>query len=104
MELSGVGVWSMPLRYGDAGEIAEAAAELEELGFTALWIPDVGGPVFEALGVLRLGFSPDDIEHISDRLFDALIAWGDEEAISHRVLEHRAAGAVSPQCFTSPAA
>jgi len=26
MELSGVGVWSMPLRYGDTGEIAEAAA------------------------------------------------------------------------------
>ena len=52
MELSGVGVWSMQLRYGDAGEIAEAAAELEELGFTALWIPDVGGPVFEAIGRL----------------------------------------------------
>jgi probable F420-dependent oxidoreductase len=52
MELSGVGVWSMPLRYGDAGEIAEAAAELEELGYTALWIPDVGGPVFEATGRL----------------------------------------------------
>jgi probable F420-dependent oxidoreductase len=258
MELSGVGVWSMPLRYGDTGEIAEAAAELEELGFTALWIPDVGGPVFEAahlllaatskvtvatgilnlwmhtpaeaadgyaslssayggrflmgIGVshamlidasqpgryqrplaatrafldgldsaeppapasgrvlaalgpkmlalagqrargvhpylvtpdhtrqarealgegplvlpeqtvilaadrdqaraigaewlrgylslpnyassaLRLGFSPDDIGHVSDRLFDALIAWGDEEAIVRRVQEHRAAGA-----------
>ena len=52
MELSGVGVWSMPLRYGDAGEIAEAAAELEELGFTALWIPDVGGPLFAAVNVL----------------------------------------------------
>lgn len=258
MELSGVGVWSMPLRYGDAGEIAEAAAELEELGFTALWIPDVGGPVFEAIGrllaatgkvtvatgilnlwmhtpaeaadgyaslsaahggrflmgigvshavlvdasqpgryqrplaamrafldgldsaeppvpvsgrvlaalgpkmlalagerahgvhpylmtpdhtrqarealgegplvlpeqtvilaadrdqaraigagwlhgylslpnyansVLRLGFSPEDLEQISDRLFDALIAWGDEEAIRRRVEDHRAAGA-----------
>jgi probable F420-dependent oxidoreductase len=52
MELSGTGVWSMQLRYGDAGEIGEAAAELEELGFTALWIPDVGGPVFEATGRL----------------------------------------------------
>jgi len=258
MELSGVGVWSMPLRYGDTGEIAEAAAELEELGFTALWIPDVGGPVLEAVqlllaatskvtvatgilnlwlhtpaeaadgyaslssayggrflmgigvshamlidasqpgryqrplaatrafldgldsaeppvpasgrvlaalgpkmlalagerargvhpylvtpdhtrlarealgegplvlpeqtvilaadrdlaraigaqwlrgylslpnyanSVLRLGFSADDIGQVSDRLFDALIAWGDEEAISRRVQEHRAAGA-----------
>ena len=258
MELSGVGVWSMPLRYGDTGEITEAAAELEELGFTALWIPDVGGPVLEAVqlllaatskvtvatgilnlwlhtpaeaadgyaslssayggrflmgigvshamlidasqpgryqrplaatrafldgldsaeppvpasgrvlaalgpkmlalagerargvhpylvtpdhtrlarealgegplvlpeqtvilaadrdlaraigaqwlrgylslpnyanSVLRLGFSADDIGQVSDRLFDALIAWGDEEAISRRVQEHRAAGA-----------
>jgi hypothetical protein len=44
MDLSGVGVWSSQLRYGNADDAAEAAAELEELGFTALWIPDVGGP------------------------------------------------------------
>ena len=49
MDLSGVGVWSNQLRYGDAGEAADAAAELEELGFTALWIPDVGGPLFESI-------------------------------------------------------
>jgi hypothetical protein len=30
---------------------------------------------------------------VSDRLFDAVIAWGDEEAISRRIAEHRAAGA-----------
>jgi len=53
MELSGVGVWSQQLRYGDAAQAAESAAELEELGFTALWIPDVGGrPVFESVGRL----------------------------------------------------
>jgi probable F420-dependent oxidoreductase len=52
MDLAGVGVWSSQLRYGDAGETAEAAAELEELGFTALWIPDVGGPVLESVGQL----------------------------------------------------
>lgn len=52
MELSGVGIWSFELRYGDAAEATEAAAELEELGFTALWIPDVGGPVFDALARL----------------------------------------------------
>jgi hypothetical protein len=39
MDLSGVGVWSSQLRYGNPEESAEAAAELEELGFTALWIP-----------------------------------------------------------------
>jgi hypothetical protein len=52
MRLSGVGVWSAQLRYGDPGESAEAAAELEELGFQALWIPDVGGPVFDAVAHL----------------------------------------------------
>ena len=49
MELSGTGIWSAPLRYGDAGQAAEAAAELEELGYTALWIPDVGGPVLDSV-------------------------------------------------------
>lgn len=49
MDLSGVGVWSSQLRYSDPVEAAEAAAELEELGFEALWIPDVGGPVMDAV-------------------------------------------------------
>lgn len=52
VNLSGVGIWSAPLRYGDQGEAAEAAAELEELGFGVLWIPDVGGPVFDSVGNL----------------------------------------------------
>jgi probable F420-dependent oxidoreductase len=52
MELTGVGIWSSQLRYGDASESADAAAELDDLGFTALWIPDVGGPVFDAVGRL----------------------------------------------------
>ncbi len=46
--LTGIGIWSSELRYGDLREAADAAAELESLGFTALWIPDVGGPLFEA--------------------------------------------------------
>lgn len=49
VNIAGVGIWSAPLRYGDQGEAADAAAELEELGFGALWIPDVGGPVFDAV-------------------------------------------------------
>jgi probable F420-dependent oxidoreductase len=52
MDLAGVGVWTSQLRYGDKGEAAEAAAELEELGFTALWIPDVGGPVLDSVAHL----------------------------------------------------
>lgn len=76
MRLSGVGVWSSHLRYGDQSEAAERAAELEELGYTALWIPDVGGAVFDSIehllkatnripvatGVLNLWMhSPDDV-------------------------------------------
>ncbi|MCV7302673.1 LLM class F420-dependent oxidoreductase [Mycobacterium barrassiae] len=52
MDLAGIGVWSSQLRYGDPGQAAEAAAELEELGFTALWIPDVGGPVLDSVAHL----------------------------------------------------
>lgn len=45
MRLTGTGIWSAGLRYGDAGVIAEAAAELDGLGYDAIWIPDVGGDV-----------------------------------------------------------
>jgi probable F420-dependent oxidoreductase len=52
MDLSGVGVWSSQLRYGNPDEAAEAAAELDDLGFTALWIPDAGGPVLDSVDLL----------------------------------------------------
>ena len=38
-DLGRVGVWSRELRFGEAGDMREGAAELEELGFGALWIP-----------------------------------------------------------------
>lgn len=42
------GIWSGQLRFGDAAEAGEAAAELEDLGFDALWIPGgIGGAVFD---------------------------------------------------------
>lgn len=50
--LTGTGVWAHELRYGDPGEIADLAAELEGLGFSALWVPDVGGDLFGALDTL----------------------------------------------------
>jgi probable F420-dependent oxidoreductase len=34
-----IGIWSAELRHGDPGEVAEAAAELDEHGFGALWLP-----------------------------------------------------------------
>jgi probable F420-dependent oxidoreductase len=41
------GIWSPQLREGDPHDVAEAAAELEDLGFGTLWVP---------------GREPDDLE------------------------------------------
>jgi probable F420-dependent oxidoreductase len=43
--------------------------------------------------LLRLGFSESDIDDVSDRLLDGLVAWGDLDAVTVRVAEFRAAGA-----------
>src|ERR1700741_2816985 len=41
-----VGTWALELRFGDPGEAAEAAAELDELGYGAIWFPGgIGGDV-----------------------------------------------------------
>jgi probable F420-dependent oxidoreductase len=48
-ELTGTGVWSAGLRYGDPAAAADAAAELESLGYSAMWLPDVGGDLFPAV-------------------------------------------------------
>ena len=47
--VTGTGIWSSELRYGDAAEAADATAELESLGYTAVWVPDVGGDLFGVL-------------------------------------------------------
>lgn len=38
-QLGRIGIWSLELRFGDQGEAVEAAAELDELGYGALWVP-----------------------------------------------------------------
>ncbi len=50
--VGGTGIWSRELRYGDAAQAADAAQELEELGYAALWIPDTGGDLFGAVANL----------------------------------------------------
>ena len=62
--LDGTGVWSPELRYGDPSEAADLAAELEALGFSALWVPDVGGDLFGSL------------EHLLSATSRAVIATG----------------------------
>jgi len=37
--LTRVGVWSLELRFGDPAQAADAAAELDDLGYGALWVP-----------------------------------------------------------------
>jgi probable F420-dependent oxidoreductase len=49
IRLGRVGIWSRELRFHeDRPEAADAARELERLGYGAAWIPDVGGTVIEA--------------------------------------------------------
>jgi probable F420-dependent oxidoreductase len=46
VDLGKAGIWSRELRYHpDRGARAAAAAEVEDLGYTAIFIPDVGGDV-----------------------------------------------------------
>jgi probable F420-dependent oxidoreductase len=53
IDLGRVGIWSRELRFNaDRGARTAAAGELEELGYSALFIPDVGGDVFGAAAEL----------------------------------------------------
>src|SRR5216684_2971521 len=42
MDLGTIGVWSGALRTGERGAILDAAAELEDLGYGAIWFPGGG--------------------------------------------------------------
>jgi probable F420-dependent oxidoreductase len=42
---------------------------------------------------VRMGFSESDVAGLGDRLVDALVAWGDVDAVAARVTEHLDAGA-----------
>jgi probable F420-dependent oxidoreductase len=50
--LAGTGIWSGSLRQGDPAEVADAAAELEQLGYSALWIGDIGGDLWGSVANL----------------------------------------------------
>lgn len=113
-DLSGTGIWSSQLRYGDAAQAATAAAELESLGYSALWVPDVGGDLFGSLenllgatqtttiatGILNLWMhTPDEAAGAYDRLTKAygrrlLIGIG----VSHAPLIDR----TQPGTYTKP--
>jgi probable F420-dependent oxidoreductase len=51
MDIGRIGVWSGQVRGVDLAEVGELAAELETLGYKALWIPGgAGGDVLERCG------------------------------------------------------
>jgi probable F420-dependent oxidoreductase len=53
MELGTLGIWSMQLRDARRPEVRDAAAELDALGFGALWIPGLDGKgVFDDVDAL----------------------------------------------------
>ena len=47
MDISGTGIWNAGLRFRSFEQVAEVAVELEQLGYTSLWIPDYNGGIFE---------------------------------------------------------
>ncbi len=53
LSLGRIGIWAAELRHGDPGEISEAAAELDELGYGALWIPgEISGDLLDYADLL----------------------------------------------------
>lgn len=63
--LGKVGVWAMELRFGDPAAIAGAAAELDGLGYGAIWVPGgVGGDI------------TGDLDRLLDATERAVIATG----------------------------
>ncbi|MEV4627303.1 TIGR03620 family F420-dependent LLM class oxidoreductase [Micromonospora sp. NPDC049523] len=87
MKLGRTGLWSVELRLGDPGEITEAAAELDELGWGTLWIPGLGGG--DILG---------DLARLLQATRNATVATGvasiwrhdpDDLAAGHAELRHR---------------
>jgi len=87
--LTGTGIWSAGLRYGDAAEAASAATELEALGYSALWIPDVGGDVFAPLANL---LAATTTATIATGILNVWMHTPDETATQHAALtaEHGA--------------
>ena len=52
VQLGRIGIWAGEFRYGEASARAEAAGELDELGYGALWIPGIaGGDLFGDMDV-----------------------------------------------------
>jgi probable F420-dependent oxidoreductase len=74
----------MVLLETDAGRAREIARKVMK---TYLRLPNYTN------NLRRLGYGDDDLSGPSDRLVDAIVAWGDEDAVVARVKAHHDAGA-----------
>jgi len=81
--MTGTGVWSSALRNGDPHEIAAAAGELESLGYSAMWIPDIGGDVFGAVENL---LAATTTATIATGILNLWMHTADETAANHATL------------------
>ncbi len=55
MELGPIGIWTAQFDYQPAGKVREAVAELEQLGFGAIWFPETVGRESLSQAALLLG-------------------------------------------------
>jgi probable F420-dependent oxidoreductase len=55
MEIGRIGIWTFELEQHPWSAVAEAAAELDELGYTAIWFPESRGREVMAQSALLLG-------------------------------------------------
>lgn len=46
-----------------------------------------------AANLRRMGFAEEEVAQLSDRLVDAVVAWGDVDTVAARIVEHLRAGA-----------
>ncbi len=91
--LGRLGIWTLELRFGDRSEAADAAAELDELGFAAIWIPgghggDVTGDLDRLLGATSRTTIATGILNIWKHEPAEIVSWWQElpEAKRARVL------------------
>lgn len=87
--LGQIGIWSMELRFGDPVAIAEAAAELDDLGFGAIWVPggiggDVAGDVNRLLAATSRTTIATGIINIWKHTPAEIAGWWDSLSADHR--------------------
>lgn len=84
MTVTGTGVWNAGLRSLDHGEAAEAIAELEELGFSALWI--AGGTRSAVLDTVEAGLAATATMTIATGILSIYVEAPDVVAARHAEL------------------